>query len=43
MNTVVKTGLAAGIGGWILGKRVAVVGALVIAAGAAGLAAAALA
>ena len=37
-NTVVKTGLAIGVGGWALGKRVVFVGALVIAAGAAALA-----
>jgi uncharacterized membrane protein (DUF4010 family) len=41
VNTMVKTGLAAGIGGWVLGRRVAVVGALVIVAGAGGLGAAA--
>lgn len=34
VNTVVKTGLAIGVGGWALGKRVALVGALVIVAGA---------
>ena len=39
VNTVVKTGLAIGIGRWVLGKRVALIGALVIVAGAAGLAA----
>ena len=37
-NTVVKTGLAIGVGGWVLGKRVILVGILVIAAGAAALA-----
>jgi uncharacterized membrane protein (DUF4010 family) len=41
VNTIVKTGMAAGIGGWVLGRRVAVVGALVIVAGAGGLGAAA--
>ncbi len=40
-NTIIKTCLAGGIGGWVLGKRVAVVGGLVIAAGGGGLAAAA--
>jgi uncharacterized membrane protein (DUF4010 family) len=39
VNTIVKTGLALGIGGWVLGKRVALVGALVLVAGGAGLAA----
>ena len=33
VNTVVKTGLAIGVGGWTLGKRVILVGALVIIAG----------
>ena len=33
VNTIVKTALAAGIGGGILGKRVAIVGTLVIASG----------
>jgi uncharacterized membrane protein (DUF4010 family) len=39
VNTIVKTGLAIGVGGKPLGKRVIVIGALVIAGGAAGLAA----
>jgi len=34
VNTVVKTGLAIGVGGWVLGKRVVLVGVLVIVAGA---------
>jgi len=34
VNTVVKTGLAIGVGGWLLGKRVVLVGVLVIVAGA---------
>ena len=38
VNTIVKTALAAGIGGAALGRRMAVAGTLVIAAGAAGLA-----
>ncbi len=37
-NTIVKTCLAGGIGGWVLGRRVGVVGFLVIAAGAVALA-----
>jgi uncharacterized membrane protein (DUF4010 family) len=40
-NTVVKTGLAIGVGGWVLGKRVIVVAVLLIAAGVAALAVAA--
>ncbi len=39
VNTVVKAGLATSVGGAALGRRTAVVGALIIAAGAAGLAA----
>ena len=39
VNTVVKAALAAGVGGRALGKRMALVGALVIVAGGAGLAA----
>jgi uncharacterized membrane protein (DUF4010 family) len=39
VNTAVKTALAGGVGGWALGKRTAFTGALVVAAGAAGLAA----
>jgi uncharacterized membrane protein (DUF4010 family) len=42
-NTIVKTALAGGIGGWGLGRRVALVGALVIAAGGIALGAAAIA
>lgn len=42
VNTIVKTGLAIGVGGWLLGKRVVVVGVLVIVAGAAALGVAAL-
>jgi uncharacterized membrane protein (DUF4010 family) len=38
VNTIVKTALAAGIGGSQLGRRVALVGGLVIVSGAAGLA-----
>lgn len=41
VNTLVKTGLAAGIGGAPLGKRIGVVGALTVVAGGAGLAVAA--
>jgi len=37
VNTIVKSGLAIGVGGWVLGKRVVLVGALVIVAGAAAL------
>ncbi|MBA3502231.1 MAG: DUF4010 domain-containing protein [Myxococcota bacterium] len=37
VNTIVKTGLAIGIGGWVLGKRVVLVGVLVILAGGAAL------
>jgi uncharacterized membrane protein (DUF4010 family) len=33
VNTIVKTGLAGGVGSWALGRRVGVIGALVIAAG----------
>jgi uncharacterized membrane protein (DUF4010 family) len=36
-NTIVKTGLAIGIGGWALGKRVTIIGALILVAGGAGL------
>jgi uncharacterized membrane protein (DUF4010 family) len=36
-NTIVKTGLAIGVGGWALGKRVTVIGVLIIVAGVAGL------
>lgn len=36
-NTIVKTGLAIGVGGWALGKRVTIIGALILAAGAASL------
>ncbi|MFN0252344.1 MAG: MgtC/SapB family protein [Kofleriaceae bacterium] len=36
-NTIVKTGLAIGVGGWQLGKRMTIVGVLIILAGAAGL------
>ena len=43
VNTIVKTGLAIGVGGWPLGKRVVIVGVLVIAAGAAALGVTALA
>ena len=35
-NTIVKTGLAIGVGGWVLGKRVVVIGALIVLAGAGG-------
>jgi uncharacterized membrane protein (DUF4010 family) len=42
VNTLVKTGLAIGVGGWGLGKRVVLVGALVIVAGGAALGVAAL-
>lgn len=38
VNTLVKTSLAGGVGGWVLGKRVALVGALIIVAGAVALA-----
>ncbi|MEO8703895.1 MAG: DUF4010 domain-containing protein, partial [Kofleriaceae bacterium] len=38
VNTVVKTGLAAGIAGWALGRRVALVGGLVIVSGSVALA-----
>ncbi|MBA3817972.1 MAG: MgtC/SapB family protein [Deltaproteobacteria bacterium] len=38
VNTIVKTGLALGVGGAALGKRMAIVGGLVIAAGGAALA-----
>jgi uncharacterized membrane protein (DUF4010 family) len=41
VNTVVKTGLAAWVGGWVLGKRVAFVGGLVIVSGGVALAIAA--
>jgi uncharacterized membrane protein (DUF4010 family) len=43
VNTIVKTGLAIGVGGGKLGRRVAIVGAIVVAASAAGFAITALA
>ncbi len=36
-NTIIKTGLAIWVGGWGLGKRVVIIGALILVAGAVGL------